>query len=110
MLTTFNSWNAYEDLMRKLSLAPTGNLARRAIPVGDNLNFNVKQTNSPYQNNPGMLRSTFIRNIRYMPNSNYVFVHMGTKDYPYYMSLRRLSNWLNYHSLGQYYNKYVKLK
>lgn len=108
--STFNSWNAYQRMMASLSIAPTGNIARRAIPIGDQLRFRVAHAATPFTNNPTQASSTFVRNIRYMPNSNVSWVRLGTRDYWYPMTLRRLSNWLNSRSLGQYYNKYIKLK
>jgi len=108
--TTFRSWNAYQNLMASLSIAPTGNLARRAMPIGQPLTFRVAHATVPYTNTPTQASSTFVRNIRYMPNANVSWVRLGTKDYWYPMSLRRLSNWLNSRSLGQYYNRYIKLK
>lgn len=106
--STFNSWNAYQNLMATLSMAPTGNIARRAMQQP--IRFRVAHAAVPYTNTPTQSSSTFVRNIRYMPNANVSWVRLGTKDYWYPMSLRRLSNWLNSRSLGQYYNRYIKLK
>lgn len=106
--STFNSWNAYQNLMATLSMAPTGNIARRAMQQP--IRFHVAHAAVPYTNTPSQSSSTFVRNIRYMPNANVSWVRLGTKDYWYPMSLRRLSNWLNSRSLGQYYNRYIKLK
>ena len=108
--TTFNSWNAYQNMMAMLAIAPTGNLARRAMPIGDPLTFRVAHASVPYTNTPERASSTFVRNMRYLPNSNVMFVKLGANDYWYPMSLRKLSNWLNSRSLGQYYNNYVKLR
>lgn len=110
MQTTFNSWNAYQNMMANLAIAPRGNLARRAIPMGDHLQFRVAHAAQPFTNTPERASSTFVRNIRYMPNSSTIWVRLGRKDYWYPMTLRKLSRWLNSRSLGQYYDKYIKLK
>ena len=84
-----------------------------AVARRDGVHFNVLG-NVPFSNTPMHASSSFVRNITYKPhvsgNTGTAFVRLGDKDYWYPMSMRRLSNWLNYKSLGQYYNKYIKLK
>lgn len=110
MQTTFNGWTPYANLMASLRIAPTGNYARRAIPIGDRLQFRVAHATQPFTNTPQRASSTFVRNLRYLPNSNTMFVRLGRNDYWYPCTLRKLAHWLNSKSLGQYYNNYVKLR
>lgn len=80
----------------------------RTLPVNENIN--VTHVDQPYQNHPDHPASTFITNIRYRPNSERVFVRMGGKTYVYPLTERQLAAWMKSKSLGQWYNKYLKLK
>lgn len=74
--------------------------------------FRIDDTMS-MNNTPAHAASSFIRNIRYRPGvtgNGVSFVRLGKNLYWYPMTMRRLSNWLNSRSLGQYYNRYIKLK
>lgn len=71
--------------------------------------FQVKPSISYFTNTPYQLSSSFVRNIQYSPSMKTAFVRLGNKQYWYPMTQRRLSTWLNSRSLGQHYNKYVKL-
>ena len=109
MTPVFNGWTPYQQFMANLS--KLGGM-HRAIAQRDGVDFKVLG-NMPFSNTPMHASSSFVRNIRYRPHisghSGTAFVTLGTKNYYYPMSLRRLSNWLNSRSLGQYYNRYIKL-
>ena len=75
-----------------------------------NQEYRVAQVEDPYQNRPGYPASTFITNIRYRPKSNRVFVRMGGKTYVYPMNETLMAKWMSSNSLGQWYNKHLKLK
>ena len=72
--------------------------------------YRVASAAAPYSNVPGYPASTFITNVRYRPNSERVFVRMGGKTYVYPLTERQLAAWMKSKSLGQWYNKYLKLK
>lgn len=106
----YNIWpgyTPYEQLMR--TLATTNPVAAKALydaPV----TFRPAKAAVPFTNTPQRASSTFVRNIRYLPQSNMVFVKLGNKGpYQYGMSPRMLSMWLSSNSLGQFYNNHIKL-
>ena len=79
----------------------------RTLPVNEDIN--VTQVDQPYQNHPDHPASTFIQRISYEPNSRIAFVRMGNSTYYYPMTERQLGAWLRSKSLGQWYNKHLKL-
>lgn len=53
--------------------------------------------------------SSFVGPMDYDPYSNMVMVQLNNRVYPYVgMDPVRMAEWLNYPSLGQYYNRFVK--
>ena len=72
--------------------------------------YRVHLAELPYQNVPDYPQSTFIKNIRYSPRNKRVFVRIGSGEYWYPMTEFQLSRWMHSPSLGQWYNKHLKLK
>lgn len=95
----FNGYNAYSQFM-----ATIGN----KVPNQD-VSFHVARAAVPYTNNPNRASSTFVRNIRYLPNAGTAFVRLGNNQYWYGMTPRLLSQWLTSNSLGRFYNNYIRL-
>ena len=107
LVPSFNGWNPYQLFLAILRLVNPP--AARTVQTNEPITFHIQGT-APFNNTPAHASSSFIRNIRYNPHGSIAYVRLGTRDYWYPMTMRRLSNWLNYNSLGRYYNKYVKLK
>lgn len=106
---TWIGWSPYAEFWSKLAANPAKQ-ATAAIRAMEPQEFRPVQASVPFTNTPQRASSTFVRNIRYLPNSNISFVRLGKNEYWYPMTLRKLSRWLNSRSLGQYYDKYIKLK
>ena len=53
--------------------------------------------------------SSFVGPMDYDPYSNMAMVQLNNRVYPYVgMDPVRMAEWLNYPSMGQYYNRFVK--
>lgn len=53
--------------------------------------------------------SSFVGNMDYDPYTNMVMAQIGRKVYPYVgMDPVRMAEWLNWPSMGRYYNQYIK--
>lgn len=53
--------------------------------------------------------SSFVGPMDYDPYSNMAMVQLNNRVYPYVgMDPVRMAEWLNYPSIGQYYNRFVK--
>lgn len=53
--------------------------------------------------------SSFVGQMDYDPYSNMAMVQLNNRVYPYVgMDPVRMAEWLNYPSMGQYYNRFVK--
>lgn len=105
----YNIWpgyTPYEQLMRTLA---TTNPVVAEVLKDDPVTFRPAHALMPYTNTPMHASSTFVRNIRYVPNTNTAFVKLGGRQYWYNMSPRMLSNWLTSNSLGRFYNDHIKL-
>lgn len=72
--------------------------------------FRVQYAATYGSNSSEQASSTFIRRFRYDPYARRVFVTIGNSQYWYNMGPRQLSLWLTQKSLGEYYNRFVKLK
>lgn len=104
---TWIGWSPYQRFLNRLySVNPTAAVLERNAPQ----TFRAVQAAVPFTNTPERASSTFVRNIRYMPQSQVAFVKLGNNEYAYGVSPRQLSMWLNYRSLGQFYNNHIKGK
>lgn len=99
-------YSPYEAFMQRLSV--TNPAAAQAESLQEQT-FNVTPATVTGMNTPEHARSTFIRQMRYLPTSNTCFVTLGNQQYWYPLSQRQLAQWLNSRSLGRYYNNYIKL-
>lgn len=104
---TWTGWNPYAEFWSKLAVS---NPAKAAVDAMEPQEFRAVAATVPFTNTPARASSMFVRNIRFLPNSRMAFVRLGKNDYLYGMTLSKLSRWLNSRSLGQFYNKYIKLK
>lgn len=103
----WTGWNPYRDFIARLAMSnPAKSLIEQNIPQ----EFRPAAASVPFTNTPERASSTFVRNIRYLPQSQVSLVRLGNNPYWYRMSPRMLAQWLNSRSLGQYYNNYIKLK
>ena len=100
-------YTPYEQFMQAVSKT---NPALAAQQSQSEQTFNVTPATVPYMNTPQHARSTFIRQMRYLPTSNTVFVTLGNSQYWYPCSQRMLAQWLTSNSLGRYYNHHVKVR
>lgn len=104
---TFIGYNPYAQFIQRLMVSnPTQAVLEQNRPVS----FRVAQAAVPFTNTPQRASSTFVRNIRFLPQSQIAFVKLGNNQYWYGMTPRQLAQWLNSRSLGQYYQQYIKLK
>lgn len=104
---SWTGWSPYSQFMAKLKMANPGLYATEQMAPQE---FRAAAASQPFTNTPTRASSTFVRNIRYLPNSQTSFVKLGPNTYWYKMSPNMLSHWLNSRSLGQYYNRYIKLR
>lgn len=100
-------YTPYEDFIRRLSVT---NPTRAAIEEMSPQEYRVAAASVSGTNNPSRASSTFVRRIRYMPASQVSLVTLGNSQYVYPMSKPQLARWMTSNSLGQYYNRYIKLK
>lgn len=105
---TWIGWSPYAEFWSKLAANPAKQ-ATAAMRAMEPQEFRPVKASVPFTNTPARASSTFVRNIRYLPNSQVSFVKLGNNTYWYRMSPRMLAQWLNSRSLGQYYNRYIKL-
>lgn len=105
----WRGWNPYAEFWSRLAANPATQ-AEAAMVAMEPQEFTPMQASVPFTNNENRASSTFVRNIRYLPQSQVSLVRLGNNPYWYRMSPRMLAQWLTSRSLGQYYNKYIKLK
>lgn len=105
---TWIGWNPYAEFWSRLAANPAKQ-AKAALEAMEPQEFRPAPASVPFTNTPARASSTFVRNIRYLPNSQISFVKLGNNQYWYGMSPRMLAQWLNSKSLGQFYNQRIKL-
>ena len=103
----WTGYTPYEDFIRRLAMTNPARLPKEASKTQQ---FNVETVSKPFMNNPAHSSSTFIKRIVYMPDSSQVLVTLGNSKYVYPMSRTQLARWMTSDSLGQHYNRYIKLK
>lgn len=106
---TWIGWNPYAEFWSRLAANPVKQ-GKAALEAMEPQEFRAARASVPFTNTPARASSTFVRNIRYLPNSQISFVRLGNNQYWYPMTMRRLAQWLNSESLGRYYNNYIKLR
>lgn len=100
-------WNPYRDFMQRIW---TTNPTRAALEQNNMQVFTPAKASIPFTNNPGRASSTFVRQIRYLPQSQAAIVTLNNNPYTYALTPRLLAQWLNSNSLGRFYNNHIKLK
>lgn len=105
----WTGWNPYAEFWSRLAANPAKQ-AQAAMEAMQPQEFRPAKASVPFTNTPARASSTFVRNIRYLPQSQVSLVRLGNNPYWYRMTPRMLAQWLNSRSLGQYYNNYIKLK
>ena len=103
----WDGYTPYEDFIRRLAVT---NPTKAAIEEMSPQEFHAEAAAEPFKNRPSRAASTFVRRIRYFPFSQVSLVTLGNSQYVYPMSKPQLARWMNSNSLGQYYNRYIKLK
>lgn len=103
-------WSGYNPYLRFIrNLENSGKLGAATLQKQQPQEWRTAQATVYGTNRPDRASSTFVRNIRYLPQSRVTFVRLGNNEYWYNMTPRQLATWLTSNSLGRYYNKYIKL-
>ena len=104
------NWVGYTPYQQFIARLQVTNPGAATIEKNSPQEWRPAKASVYYTNTPERASSTFVRNIRYLPQSQIAFVRLGNSQYWYGMTPRQMSQWLTSNSLGKYYNNYMKLR